>query len=209
MIRSIDRDGRRSSFARADTDGFLDIGNENLSITDFTGVRALDDGCGHSVSLRVINDDLDLHLWQEINGVLRTAIDFGVPFLAAKALDFGDCHALHTHLGEGFFDFLKLEWFDDRFDFFHSWADYKINKASTVPTRSSSALFADTTLSFALGSDERKSRKTLKNHEIRKGALLGRHLNAAKADMIASGPHLTFSARPEHIASAVLIGAEE
>jgi hypothetical protein len=26
---------------------------------------------------------------------------------------------LHTHLGEGLLDFFKLEWFDDRFDFFH------------------------------------------------------------------------------------------
>ncbi|MBC8003580.1 MAG: P-II family nitrogen regulator, partial [Opitutaceae bacterium] len=29
--------------------------------------------------------------------------------LTAEALDLGDCHALHTHLGEGLLNFFKLE----------------------------------------------------------------------------------------------------
>ncbi len=56
---------------------------------------------------------------QEIHGVFAAAVNFGVAFLAAEALDFGDGQALHAHAGQRFFDFLEFEGFDDGFDFFH------------------------------------------------------------------------------------------
>jgi hypothetical protein len=40
-------------------------------------------------------------------------------FLTAKPFDFGHRQTLNADLLKRFFHFIKLEWFDDRFDFFH------------------------------------------------------------------------------------------
>ena len=56
---------------------------------------------------------LDLHLGQEVDDVLRTAIQLGVALLAAEALHFGHRDALHADGAEGFADFVKLERLDD------------------------------------------------------------------------------------------------
>jgi len=40
-------------------------------------------------------------------------------FLSSESFDLGNGHSLDSDLCEGFFDFFKLEWFNDSFDFFH------------------------------------------------------------------------------------------
>jgi hypothetical protein len=68
---------------------------------------------------RIGNDDLDLHLGQEINHVLGPTIEFGVALLAAESLDLGHGQAGDANLRQRFTHFVELEWFDDRFNFFH------------------------------------------------------------------------------------------
>ena len=48
------------------------------------------------VDLIVRQHDLDLHLGQEVDDVFRAAVQFGVPLLAAEALDLADGQALHA-----------------------------------------------------------------------------------------------------------------
>ena len=65
------------------------------------------------------NHDLDFHFGQEIHDIFGAAIKFGMAFLAAEALGFGDGDALDADFLQGFFHFVELERFDDGFDFFH------------------------------------------------------------------------------------------
>ena len=71
------------------------------------------------VQLLVGHDQFDFDFRQEVHGVFAAAIDFGVALLAAKSLDFAHGHAFDANFAEGIFDFLELERFDDRFNFFH------------------------------------------------------------------------------------------
>ena len=123
LVESVHRHRRITRLTRADADRLLDRGNEDLAVTNLAGVGALDDHACNALGLSIVHDDFDFHLRQEINGVFGSTVNLGVAFLTTKALDFRNCHSLHTHLGEGFFDFFKFEWFDDPFDFFHSSVD--------------------------------------------------------------------------------------
>ena len=73
-------------FLGADADGFVHRGDEDLAIADLAGARGLDDGGLDARDEVIGEDDLDLDLWQEIDGVLAAAVDFGMAFLAAKTL---------------------------------------------------------------------------------------------------------------------------
>ena len=48
------------------------------------------------VDVRVVGEDLDPHLGDEVHCVLGAPVHLGVPGLAAEALDLGDGHALHA-----------------------------------------------------------------------------------------------------------------
>ena len=121
---SVDCDSRGASFAGADADGFFDIRKENFSVSDLASVGAFDDGLCNDFCLLVIDDDFDFNLWKEIDGVFGTPVDFGMALLTSEAFDFGNSHSLDSDLCEGLFDFFKLEWFNDSFDFFHDSADW-------------------------------------------------------------------------------------
>jgi len=59
------------------------------------------------------------HLGQEVDHVLRAAVQLGVALLAAEALDFGHGDALDADAAEGFAHFVQLERFDDRSHHLH------------------------------------------------------------------------------------------
>ena len=76
-----------------------------------------------AASTLVVGDDqFDFDLGQEIHGVFAAAIDFGVALLAAEAFDLGDGHAFDADFAEGVLHFFEFEWFDDGFDFLHSFS---------------------------------------------------------------------------------------
>src|SRR5689334_1209977 len=54
-----------ASFICADADGVFDIGNENLAVTDFTGLGGLDDGGDGGIDAVVGGDDFQFDLGQE------------------------------------------------------------------------------------------------------------------------------------------------
>src|SRR5215208_6356487 len=65
------------------------------------------------------DDDLELHLRQEVDDVLGAAVEFGVALLPAEPfrLDYGD--ALQPHLLERLLHLVELERLDDGFDLLH------------------------------------------------------------------------------------------
>src|SRR5262245_20104164 len=65
-------------FFGADTDGFLDVGDEDLAVADLAGAGGLDDGGDGGVGLGIGDHRFDLELGQKIDGVFAAAIDLGV-----------------------------------------------------------------------------------------------------------------------------------
>src|SRR5712675_510677 len=104
----------------SDPESALDIADENFAVPDLAGLGRLDDGFDCRARLAVRQDDLQLDLWKKIHGILAPAVNFGVTFLASKALDLGNSHPLHAEGGEGFFDVLEFERLDDGLNFFHA-----------------------------------------------------------------------------------------
>ena len=54
------------------------------------------EGIEHEV---IADRGFDPQLWQEIDGILRAAVELGVAFLATEAFDFRDGEALHAKSG--------------------------------------------------------------------------------------------------------------
>jgi hypothetical protein len=105
---------------RANPKGIVDGGDENLAITDLSGLGRLDDCPRGRVYAVVGEHNLQFDFRQEIHGVFTAAVNFGVAFLPTESLDLGDGHAFDAYLTECIFDLLELEWFYDCFDFLHS-----------------------------------------------------------------------------------------
>src|SRR5665213_2560934 len=111
-------DGVEPGLAGPDANGFLDVGDENLAVADPPGLRRAADGVDRPLYQVIADHDLDLHLGQKVDDVLRAAIEFGVAFLPSKTLGFGHGDPLQSHLLKRFFHLVELERLDDGFDFF-------------------------------------------------------------------------------------------
>src|SRR3954471_5475350 len=83
-------------FIGADANGLLNVGNENLPITDFSGFGRLDDRGDGAIQLLVTEDNFDFDLRQEIDSIFAAAIDFRVTFLPTEPLHFADGHTFNT-----------------------------------------------------------------------------------------------------------------
>ena len=103
----------------ADADRLLDRRDENLAVADAPGVGRLPDRLDRPLDHRVLDDDLDLHLRQEVDDIFRAPIEFGVALLPAEALGLGDRDALDADLVKRILHVVELERLDDRFDLFH------------------------------------------------------------------------------------------
>ena len=108
-----------AGFLRPNPDGFINRVNEHFTVTDFAGFGGFHDGGDGGFDEPVRENDFDFDFGQEVDGVLASAVDFGVALLASETFHLGDRHAFDADFGERFFHFLKFERFDDRFDFLH------------------------------------------------------------------------------------------
>src|SRR5205814_836481 len=86
---------RRIGFAGADADYFFKLEYENLAVADLTGVGGLLDRLDHLVEHFRLDRSFDLHLRQEVDHVLRAAVELGVALLPPETLDLCDGDALH------------------------------------------------------------------------------------------------------------------
>src|SRR5260221_4330702 len=114
-------DGVAAALAGADADRLVDRADEDLAVADAAGMRGVLDRLDGALDQRVLHDDLDLHLGQEIDDVFGAAIELGVALLPAEPLRLGDRDALDADLVQGFLHLVELERLDDGFDLFHCW----------------------------------------------------------------------------------------
>src|ERR671913_2259956 len=71
----------------------------------------------------VLDDELELHLGQEVDDIFGAAVELGMALLAAEALGLEHGNTLETDLIEGVLHLIELEGLDDRFDLLHlAWA---------------------------------------------------------------------------------------
>src|SRR5262245_52004787 len=77
---------------RANSVAVADGDDEHTAIADLPGSSRLDDGLDSLFSHRVGHDQLDLHLWQQTDVVLLTAVDGGVNILLVVAEELGHWH---------------------------------------------------------------------------------------------------------------------
>src|SRR5205823_11900043 len=111
--------GSRSSLAGANADHILDRGDEDLAVPDPAGAATLDDGLDGFRDPLVRDQHGDLHLGEEIDDVLRPAVELRVTPLAAEALHLAHRQALHPHAGQPFLHLVELVGLDDRVDPLH------------------------------------------------------------------------------------------
>jgi hypothetical protein len=109
-------DGVGSLLPGPDTDRLLDRYHEDLAVADLVGAGGIHDRLNSALDEPVIEHDLDFDLGQEVDHVLRPAIDFRVALLPAEALDLGDRHAGNPDFVQRVLHLVELEGLDDRFD---------------------------------------------------------------------------------------------
>src|SRR6266702_2071455 len=111
--------GVQPGFAGSDADGFLDVGHEDLAITDAPGLGRAADGVDGPLDEVVADHDLDFDLGQEVDDVLGAAIKLGMTLLTSEALGLRDRDALKSYFLERLFHLVELERLDDGFDLLH------------------------------------------------------------------------------------------
>src|SRR5476651_1223061 len=97
----------------------LDTRHKDLAVADSAGVSRGADGLDGLFDHLVLDDQLDLHLGQEIHDIFGAAVKLGMAFLAAKAFGLEHGDALEADLVERVLHFIQLEGLDDRFDLLH------------------------------------------------------------------------------------------
>jgi hypothetical protein len=76
---------RRIGLAGADADHFFQIEHEDLAVADLAGVRRFLDRLDRLLEQLGLDRGFDLDLRQEVDDVLRAAVELGMAFLPAKA----------------------------------------------------------------------------------------------------------------------------
>src|SRR3954468_6165353 len=107
------------SFTRADAQHTLEIGDEDLAVTDLAGLRGTDDGLDDLVDECVLYGNFDTGLGYKINDIFGTTVQLGVTTLAAEAFDFGHGHTGDTDFRECGAHVVEFEGLDDCADEFH------------------------------------------------------------------------------------------
>src|SRR5262249_10244545 len=93
--------------------------DEDLPVADLPGMRRILDGLGDDLRPIVVDQDLELHLGEELHYVLGASIQLRVTLLPPEPFHLRDRHALDTVPRQSFLHLVELEGFDDRFDLLH------------------------------------------------------------------------------------------
>src|SRR3990167_9342254 len=83
-----------AGLAGADPHRVSQVGHEDLAVAHLARFRRARNALDDLRQIAVGDHDLDLDLGDEIDGVLRAAVHFRVPLLAAEAADLGHGHAV-------------------------------------------------------------------------------------------------------------------
>ena len=80
-----------------DPDRVFDRKDEDLAVTDLARLAGFLEGEDDLLGLVVRDDDFELELGEEVDDVLRTAVELRVALLSAEALDLGHSQAFDAH----------------------------------------------------------------------------------------------------------------
>jgi hypothetical protein len=105
--------------SRPDPDHLLEVEDEDLPVADLPRARRGQDTLDHRGHQFGGDGRLDFYLGDEVDHVLRPAVDLAVSLLAPEPLHLGDRHAGNPDLAERVFHLFELERLDDRFDLLH------------------------------------------------------------------------------------------
>src|SRR5262245_21724123 len=111
--------GVATALASADADDLVDGKHEDLPVTDAAGLGRLLDRLHHLRRLLVADDDLELHLGQEVDDVLCPSVELRVALLPAEPLHLADGQALYAYPRQALLHLVQLEGLDDCLDLFH------------------------------------------------------------------------------------------
>src|SRR5512140_576803 len=103
----------------ADADGFEDFGDEDLAVADLSGARGIDQGADDLVLAVGRDHHVELHLGQQVDVVLASAVDLLVALLAAVAAHLGNRNAVDADGLQSVLHAVELEGLDDLFDSVH------------------------------------------------------------------------------------------
>src|SRR5690349_14997340 len=106
-------------FAGTYADDLIEVVDKDLAVTDLAAIGRMRDRFDDALGKIVGHRDLELDLGQEIDHILRAAIQLGMALLPAETLDLGNGDALHADFGERFAHIVELERLDDGHHHFH------------------------------------------------------------------------------------------
>src|SRR6267378_4233958 len=89
------------------------------ALASATGMGRAADCLDRLLDHLILDNELDLHLGQEVDDVLGAAIELGMALLPSEPLGFQDGDALEPDLVQRVLHFVELEALDDRFDLLH------------------------------------------------------------------------------------------
>src|SRR6267378_7512697 len=101
--------GGVAALASTNSDGVVDARHEDLAVADAAGVSRAADRLDRLLDHLVLEDQLDLHLRQEVDHIFGAAIELGVSLLPSEALGFQDGNSLQSDLIEGVLHLIELE----------------------------------------------------------------------------------------------------
>jgi hypothetical protein len=117
---SLTSDYLPSSFLRADSDGYFNIRDEDLAVSDPARFGRFDDRIDGVASLFIPNNHFNLNLGKEVHIVMARAIVFRINLLPAKPLDLTHCHPADAHSLQCLSDLVAFERLNDGFYFLHA-----------------------------------------------------------------------------------------
>src|SRR5579885_1520832 len=100
--------GFRAGFAGANADHIREGGHKNFPVANLPGAGHRCNRLDGLGNIGISDDEFQLHLRQEIDGVFSPTIGFFMPALPAEPADFADSHALNARLREGVLDVFEL-----------------------------------------------------------------------------------------------------
>src|SRR4030095_9096032 len=108
--------------------------HELLPVADLAGARRSDDGFDGRVHELVGHHHLYLDLGQEVDYVLGTSVEFGVPLLPSETFDLCHGQSCDPDSGQRLTNLVQLERFHDGLDLLHLRTPYS-DPGGSRPTR--------------------------------------------------------------------------
>jgi hypothetical protein len=118
-VRGARLQGDGSLLAGTNADRLANGTDENLSVPNLVSTGRVLDGFHRTLDQRIVHDDFDNYLRDEVYLIFGAPVEFDMALLSAEALRLDNGHAVDAHFVERSLHVVELEGLDDGFDFLH------------------------------------------------------------------------------------------